>query len=70
MSRLADIRAQARADWSRLEALWFEARRQWQDSAADEFERRRWLVWEERVPAFLDALEELEEVTSQALRET
>jgi hypothetical protein len=57
MSTLRDIQAEARAEWSRLQACWEETRGQWQDDVADEFERRRWRVWEEQIPAFLDALE-------------
>jgi hypothetical protein len=70
MSRLKDLHGEARAEWSRLQACWEEARNQWQDDVADEFERHRWRAWEEHVPAFLDALEKLEEITSRALRET
>jgi hypothetical protein len=70
MSKLRDIHAEARAEWSRLQACWEEARSQWQDDVADEFERHRWRAWEEHVPAFLDALEKLEETTNRAIRET
>jgi hypothetical protein len=70
MSRLSDIHADQRAEWSRLQVYWQEARGQWQDSVADEFARHHWRHWEQRVPAFLDALERLEVVTSRALRET
>ena len=69
MSRLRDLCAEARADWSRLQAFWKETRSQWQDDVADEFERHQWQAWEERVPAFLDALEKLEDLTSRALRD-
>lgn len=70
MSTLREIQAEARTEWSQLQACWEEARRQWQDDAADEFERHRWRAWEEQVPAFLDALDRLEEIAARALRET
>jgi|ERR1035441_10406562 hypothetical protein len=70
MSTLRDIQAETRAEWSRLQACWDETRSQWQDDVADEFERHRWRAWEEQMPAFLDALEKLEEIASRALRET
>ena len=70
MSKLGDIHAEERAEWSRLQACWEEARSQWRDDVADKFERHRWRAWEERVPAFLSALEEMEEIASRALRET
>ncbi|MGE3276475.1 MAG: hypothetical protein AB7O67_15280 [Vicinamibacterales bacterium] len=70
MSRLKDIHGEARAEWSRLQEHWRNARSQWTDGVASDFERRQWQAWEETVPAYLDALQELEEVTSRALRET
>ena len=70
MSRLRDLYAEARAQWSRLQACWEETRTQWEDDVADEFERHHWQIWEERVPAFLEALEKLEEVTCRALKDT
>ena len=69
MSRLSDLYAEVRAEWTRLQACWEETRTQWKDDVADEFERHQWQVWEERLPAFLAALEKLEEVTSRALRD-
>ena len=69
MSRFRDLRAEARADWIRLQTCWEEARTQWEDDVADQFERHQWQAWEERVPGFLDALERLEEITSRALKD-
>jgi hypothetical protein len=57
-------------EWSKLQACWEEARGKWRDEVADDFERRRWREWEERVPAFLGALQQLEEVISRALKDT
>lgn len=70
MSRLAEIHAEVRVEWSKLQACWRATREQWQDEVADEFERYRWQAWEERVSAYLSALEELDEIASRALRET
>ena len=70
MSRLATIHDDMRAEWSRLQASWQAAREQWRDEVADSFERGRWQEWDKQAPAFLRALDELEEVMSSALRET
>lgn len=70
MSRAGGIHADMRAEWSKLQACWQATREQWRDEVADEFERHRWQEWEQRVPAYLSALEELEEIASRALRET
>lgn len=70
MSGLGELNNEIRAEWSKLRSSWQSTRAQWQDEVADQFERNRWQVWEDRVPAFLKELEELEETASRALRET
>ena len=70
MSKLSQIHDELRADWSKLQACWQETRGQWHDEVADDFERRRCQEWEQRVPEFLHALEDLEETARRALRET
>jgi hypothetical protein len=70
MNRLSEIRAEAQADWSRLQACWEAARAQWHDEVADNFTRRRWQEWDQQTRLFLHALEELEQIASDALRET
>jgi hypothetical protein len=70
MSKFGEIHNELQADWSKLQAAWQATREQWHDEVGDDFERRRWQEWEQRVPAFLRALEDLEEIASRALRET
>ena len=70
MTRLGKIHGEVRGEWSKLQACWQTTRMQWSDEVGDEFERRRWQEWEQQVPAFLAALEELEEIANRALRET
>ncbi|HEY1731471.1 MAG TPA: hypothetical protein VGG15_06970 [Terriglobales bacterium] len=70
MSKFSEIHDAVRADWSKLQACWQATRAQWRDEVADDFERRRWQEWEQGVPAFLRALEHLDETVSRALRET
>ncbi len=70
MSGLSEIYGDMQAEWSRLQASWQATREQWRDEVADSFERGRWQEWDKQAPAFLRALEELEEVMSSALRET
>jgi hypothetical protein len=70
MNRFAAILEDARADWSRLQAHWELTQQHWRDELAAEFERGRWRAWDETVPAYLRALEELNEVAKQVSRET
>jgi len=69
MSKLSDIHGDMQAEWTRLQASWQAAREQWHDEVAESFERGRWQEWDRQTPAFLRALEELEEISSRALRE-
>lgn len=69
MNKLGEIHDDLRADWSRLQTCWQTTREQWRDQVAESFERRRWQEWEQRVPAFLQDLEDLEEEVERALRE-
>jgi hypothetical protein len=70
MSNLGDIHAEVQAEWSKLRACWEATRQQWRDEVGDEFERRRWQEWEGRVPTYLSALKDLEDIAQRALRET
>ena len=70
MSRLSEIHGDMQAEWTRLQACWQAAREQWHDEVADSFERGRWQEWNKQAPAFLRALEELEDIANSALRET
>lgn len=70
MSRLSEIHGEMRADWSRLQACWQATREEWRDEVANNFTRGRWQEWDKQTPLFLRALEELEQITSDALRET
>ena len=69
MSRLSDTREELQADWSKLHGRWQAARELWTDEVGSAFERVRWQHWATGVPAFIDALEELEEVLVQVDRE-
>jgi uncharacterized protein YukE len=69
MSRLAATRDDLRADWGRLQARWDAARQHWRDEVADTFERGRWQDWEETVPAYLRALQELDQLANRVSRE-
>ena len=70
MSRLGEIHGEMSAEWSRLLACWQATREQWSDEVAESFEHGRWQEWEVQAPAYLRALQELEDVTSSAMRET
>lgn len=70
MNRFAAILEDARADWSRLQGHWQLTQQHWRDEVATNFERYRWRAWDETVPAYLRALEELNEVAKQVSRET
>ena len=69
MSRLAATRDDLRADWARLQGLWQASREHWRDEVANTFERGRWQEWEETVPAYLRALEELDALATRVLRD-
>jgi uncharacterized protein YukE len=69
MSRLSETRTDLQSDWSRLQARWEVARALWTDEVGNAFERSRWQQWADGVPAFLAALDELDEVLRQASRE-
>jgi len=69
MSRLSEIHGDMQAEWNQLQACWQATREQWHDEVADSFERGRWQEWDKQTPAFLRALEELENIASSALRE-
>lgn len=69
MSRLGELRAELQADWSHLQCQWRAARSLWSDEVGNHFERSRWQHWAEGVPAFLAAIDELEEVLGLARRE-
>lgn len=70
MSDLRHIQGDLGVEWSKLQASWEAIRQKWRDEVASDFERRCWLEWEERVPAFLQELEKIEAVISSALRDT
>ena len=70
MNEFGEIHADLRAEWSRLQACWEATRERWRDEVADDFERGRWQEWEQQVPAFLNALDHLEEIARRALIET
>jgi hypothetical protein len=70
MSRLDEIHGEMSAEWSRLLACWQTTREQWNDEVAESFEQRRWQEWEVQVPAYLRALQELENIADSAMRET
>jgi len=69
MSRLLEIHEDMQAEWTRLKASWQVAREKWHDGVAESFERGRWQEWEKQTPALLRALEELEAISSTALRD-
>jgi hypothetical protein len=69
MSRLSETRAELQADWSKLQGRWEAARELWTDEVGSAFERVRWQHWATGAPAFIDALEQLEEILIQASRE-
>lgn len=70
MSRLSEIRADIQAEWTRLQTCWEAARGQWRDEVAANFERVRWQEWDKQLPVFLRKLDELEQITTDALRDT
>ena len=70
MSRLGEAHYSLRGSWSILGGQWSETRRQWRDSVGERFEREVWQEWEEEVPKFLRALNELDEELGRALRQT
>jgi hypothetical protein len=70
MTRHADTYDELKAEWMTLRNCWLATREQWRDDVAVGFERGRWQEWEERVPAFLRALEDLEAVSVNSLEET
>ncbi|MDB5073669.1 MAG: hypothetical protein JWM87_4780 [Candidatus Eremiobacteraeota bacterium] len=69
MSALGGVRDEVRSEWGRLRACWQSVRAQWTDEVADRFERDRWRRWEEATPAFLSALDDLDDVIAAALRD-
>ena len=69
MSKLSEMHGDMRAEWTQLQASWQAAREHWQDDVAESFERGRWQEWDKQMPAFLHALEELEDISSRALRD-
>ncbi len=58
------------SEWHRLRDCWLTTRGQWRDEVAVSFERGRWQEWEDRVPAFLRALEDLDAMSARLLEET
>lgn len=66
MSELADIQNEIGSSWRNLQAEWSEVRSVWNDSIAEEFERKYWFELENEMLQLISAMEELDEVYRQA----
>jgi hypothetical protein len=70
MSRLKDTHDDLRAAWANIGERWEDTRREWRDAVGDRFEREVWDDFEGAIPEVLRSMLELDEVLTNALRQT
>lgn len=69
MSQARDIHSELTHEWTSFLDSWQETQTVWKDAVASQFARRFMEPWENEMPAFLSALETLEEEIEAAHRE-
>jgi hypothetical protein len=67
MSPLDGPTSELASQWSKLRACWNVTSEKWNDEVANAFAKKHWEEWERELPAFLAALENLDEVVGEAL---
>jgi hypothetical protein len=70
VSEISEAAESLSGAWSGLCGRWHDAREHWRDAIGDSFERRLWQEWEAEMPQLLRALNDLNEVLSQAVEHT
>ena len=66
MSQLTDLQQDLGISWRGLQADYGDIRSDWRDSIAEHFEREWWSELESEIPKLLNAMEDFDEVCSQA----
>lgn len=69
MSQMTDAIRDMRNDWFALNEQWHTVRQQWQDQAADRFEKGLWVPMANVWPSYLNAMEEFANTIERALSE-
>jgi len=70
MSMISEMCDNLNTEWKILQNQWNNSRQQWRDAVAERFEREFWQEWEEVVPCTLQSIVDLDDILSQALRNT